>query len=166
MYHSTCQRITAFLLCLALCVSLAPVQAFAVDPPTAARSEPIASVPVEQGEQPEALITAEGEIPVEEDWDEAYPYGVFAFGTTQADVGEPGAKTAEGETLLQMQLIPVYRLGGSQGRATARNSSRDDTRHTTLSPRRMLSRASSMAGIPDRMRSNAAIAHLQSSAFR
>ena len=120
MYHSTCQRITAFLLCLALCVSLAPVQAFAEDPPTAARSEPIASVPVEQGEQPEALITAEGEIPVEEDWDEAYPYGVFAFGTTQADVGEPGAKTAEGETLLQTQLIPVYRLGGSQGRATAR----------------------------------------------
>ena len=47
-------------------------------------------------------------------WDEVYEYGAFAFGNFQADLTE-GA-TDGWETV----MLPVYRLGGTIGRAEVR----------------------------------------------
>ena len=109
------QRLIAVLLCTCMIGSMLPVQA--ADTETVALAAPQT---VAQGEQPASLDTPDGEIPVEEDWNETYPFGTFAFGTHQADVGEPGAKTKDGEAIPQTILIPVYRLGGTVGRVTAR----------------------------------------------
>ena len=104
MKRNLCQRIVALLLCVLLLAS----------PMTdALRAE------AAQPELPAALSTPEGEIPVEEDWDEVYPYGTFAFGTHQADVAEPGAATPDGGQIPGEIEIPVYRLGGTVGRVTA-----------------------------------------------
>ncbi len=104
MKRNLCQRIVALLLCVLLLAS----------PMTdALRAE------AAQPELPAALSTPEGEIPVEEDWDEVYPYGTFAFGTHQADVAEPGATTLDGGQIPGEIEIPVYRLGGTVGRVTA-----------------------------------------------
>ena len=78
--------------------------------------------PAELRVVPEVIHTADGDIPVEEDWNEVYPYGTFAFGNYQADIAEPGALADSGEPLPQTILIPVYRLGGTVGRVTAKVS--------------------------------------------
>jgi len=55
------------------------------------------------------LVDGEGnETPVDESWDEVYPYGAFAFDTAAVDA-------AEGDDT----VVTVYRLGGTRGRATA-----------------------------------------------
>ena len=110
---NTIKRLIASLLCLCMLTSVLPLQIWSEERPAAARI-------ISQGEQPAFLDTADGEIAVEEDWNETYPYGTFAFGTHQADVGEPGAKTKDGEAIPQTILIPVYRLGGTVGRVTAK----------------------------------------------
>ena len=46
--------------------------------------------------------------PVDESWEETFPYGAFAFETS-------GLALSEGES----GVIKVYRLGGTTGRATA-----------------------------------------------
>jgi hypothetical protein len=103
------KRLIALVLTLCMVGTLLPVQILAEE-----------SRQLSQGEQPSSLVTPTGEIPVEEDWNEVYPYGTFAFGTHQADVGEPGSKTKDGEEIPQTILIPVYRLGGTVGRVTAK----------------------------------------------
>ncbi len=107
------KRILALALVLTLLITTMPVTTFATE-------EPKQASPILQGEQPAVIHTASGEVTVEEDWNEAYPYGTFAFGSHQADVGEPGAKTTAGEDIPSSILIPVYRLGGTTGRVTAK----------------------------------------------
>ena len=66
------------------------------------------------GSKEEIVIRkADGETPYDEEWEELYPYGTFAFGDVGAEL-EEGASGEDG-TL----LIPVYRLGGTDGAATA-----------------------------------------------
>lgn len=102
----------ALLLCLCMSVSLLPSR-FAL-----AESSDEPSAP--GGETPDVPVTQDGENASNEDWDAVYPFGTFAFGNHQADIAEPGAKTAEGNEIPQSLLIPVYRLGGTTGRATVR----------------------------------------------
>lgn len=73
-----------------------------------------------QGNIPQLPVSADGVISPDEDWNEAYPYGTFAFGSHQADISEPGALTENGEQIPQSIEIPVYRLGGTVGRVTAK----------------------------------------------
>ena len=110
---STIKRLIAVLLTICMLGSILPLQIWAEEAQTAART-------VSQGEQPANLDTPEGEIPVEEDWNEAYPYGAFAFGSYQADVGEPGALSPDGEAIPQTALLPVYRVGGTTGKVPVR----------------------------------------------
>ena len=107
------RRGIAALMALILCLSILPAQVFAEEQ-TQGAAEPLRALPA-------AIETRDGEVAVdeEEDWNETYPYGTFAFGGYQADVGEAGARTAEGEALPNSVLIPVYRLGGTRGRVTA-----------------------------------------------
>jgi hypothetical protein len=80
-----------------LLLGLVPAQAFA--------AEQIAVV-----EKPETITTASGEsIPVEDSWEEEYPYGVFLFIEGEANIAEGGEEAS----------IMLYRLGGTQGRASA-----------------------------------------------
>ncbi|MBQ7719719.1 MAG: hypothetical protein IJT56_03960, partial [Clostridia bacterium] len=72
------------------------------------------------GDIPQLPVSADGVISPDEDWNEAYPYGTFAFGSHQADISEPGALTENGEQIPQTIEIPVYRLGGTVGRVTAK----------------------------------------------
>ena len=101
----------SLLLSLLMCLTLLPLKAAKAEggeePEEAAAEEPI------------VIRTADGEIAADEDWNEVYPFGTFAFGNHQADVAEPGTLTAEGEEIPQSVLIPVYRLGGTVGRVTA-----------------------------------------------
>lgn len=53
-----------------------------------------------------------GTLDYDETWEEKYPYGAFAFGTNEAAAGEDPADGGNTVT------IPVYRLGGTEGRAT------------------------------------------------
>ncbi len=103
------KRIISIALALVMLLSAVPLTSFA----------DFVNQDIPQGERPTVIQTADGDIPVEEDWDEAYPYGTFAFASYQADVGEPGAVNSDGEALPQTTLIPVYRLGGTHGQVTA-----------------------------------------------
>ncbi len=61
-------------------------------------------------EKPEKVVTKEkGTIEVGESWEETYPYGAFLFDNSDAVVNEGGSGIS----------IPIYRLGGTAGRATA-----------------------------------------------
>ncbi len=51
-------------------------------------------------------------VEYDESWEEVYPYGAFVFGNYEASVTEG---SEDGSTV----TIPVYRLGGTTGRATA-----------------------------------------------
>ncbi len=60
--------------------------------------------------KPTSITTSEGEaVQVEETWEEAYPYGAFLFTNSDATLTEGGDAC----------VIPLYRLGGTSGRATA-----------------------------------------------
>lgn len=111
----TSKRLTALMLTICMLTSILPMQIWAEE---ANRNPQL----LRQGEQPTGLDTPEGEIPAEEDWDQEYPYGTFAFGTYQADVAEPGALSGDGAPIPQTALLPVYRVGGTTGRATVRIS--------------------------------------------
>ncbi|MBO4818592.1 MAG: hypothetical protein J5528_00500, partial [Firmicutes bacterium] len=72
---------------------------------------------------PEAVLPAsrdDGEISKEDDWIATYPYGTFAFGDFQSDVAEEGAVNDEGKVIPSSIRIPVYRVGGTSGRVTAK----------------------------------------------
>ena len=115
----TPKRWLAGFLALLLCFSCLPAEALGAEL-ASGKAVYEQSAAVQQGQQPEILETPDGEIAVEDDWNTAFPYGTFAFGSYQADVGEAGAKTAEGETLPESVLIPVYRLGGTTGAVTVK----------------------------------------------
>lgn len=53
-----------------------------------------------------------GVLEYDESWEERYPYGAFVFGTNEAAANEDPADGGNTVT------IPVYRLGGTEGRAT------------------------------------------------
>ncbi len=60
--------------------------------------------------QPTSIRTAEnGTVDVGDDWETVYPYGAFLFDKSEAMVTEGGDEIT----------IPLYRLGGTSGRATA-----------------------------------------------
>ena len=111
------RRGIAFLLCLCMICTVLPLPVWAEK----AQYDSVQNTPAPQlqGEQPVAIRTADGDVAVEEDWNEVYPYGTFAFGSYQADVAEEGAKNADGQTLPDTIRIPVYRLGGTVGKVTA-----------------------------------------------
>ena len=111
-HHST-TRVLAALLSALMTLSAAELPVWAGDWQENEAEEEIGSLPA-------VIHTPNGDVEIEEDWNEVYPYGTFAFGTYQADVAEPGALTADGEEIPQTVLIPVYRLGGTVGRVTAK----------------------------------------------
>ena len=60
--------------------------------------------------QPTSIRTSEkGTVEVEDDWETVYPYGAFLFDNSEAVITEGGDEIT----------IPLYRLGGTSGRATA-----------------------------------------------
>ncbi len=60
--------------------------------------------------KPAEIITTDGkEMEVEDDWETVYPYGVFLFANGQTGLTEGGRE----------ETIKLYRLGGTEGRATA-----------------------------------------------
>ena len=59
------------------------------------------------------ISTDAGDMDYQEAWDRNFPYGTFAFAETDGTIYENGVGGSE--TL----LIPLYRLGGLTGRATA-----------------------------------------------
>ena len=94
MEHKWLRKITALLLTLALSVQLAS-PAFA------------AVVQEENGNF--SIVDANGNVidsKSQKEWEEAYPYGVFAFKETQVNLKEGSADGQEKGTLT------LYRLGG------------------------------------------------------
>lgn len=106
------KRVLALIMALALAFELLPLQAFAADE-AAAPAEPA-------GEAEQIPTKAADLIPEDEDWEELYPYGTFAFGNSQADIGEPGATDKNGAEIPGTVRIPVERLGGATGRVTVK----------------------------------------------
>ena len=83
----------SLLLTLLMVISLLPLHTVLADDDTETPSEPAE-------EEPSIVIRTEnGEITPEENWDEVYPFGTFAFGSYQADVAESGALTADGQAI-------------------------------------------------------------------
>ena len=69
-----------------------------------------AQTETDESGKPTSIRTSEGgEVQVEESWEEAYPYGAFLFSNSDAALTEGGEEIS----------IPIYRLGGNSGRATA-----------------------------------------------
>lgn len=97
----------------ALCVFLSllmvtvtvPMQAFAGKTDASEQSASKADAT----EKPIVLHTASGDVEVDDEWLTAFPYGCFAFESSEAVLHE-GGDTVE---------IVLYRLGGTTGRATA-----------------------------------------------
>ena len=88
------------LISMLMVITAIPAQAFA-----AADGE----TSVDGSEKPTKIINADGEREVNAEWVKEYPYGVFAFSNYAATATE-----GDGEV-----TIPIYRLGGTQGRVTA-----------------------------------------------
>ncbi|MGN1410350.1 MAG: Calx-beta domain-containing protein, partial [Eubacteriales bacterium] len=101
MKHKWLQRLTAMLLTLALSVQIV--------------SPALASVIHEQNGNI-TIVDADGNVlesKSQDEWEEAYPYGVFAFKETQVNLKEGDTDGNEKGTLT------LYRLGGTEGRADA-----------------------------------------------
>lgn len=77
-------------LCVLIVIAVIPVQAFAAEN----KSE------TTENDRPTSIINSDGEkTNVADEWEQAYPYGVFAFGNY-------AAATNEGGDVLE---VPVYR---------------------------------------------------------
>ena len=59
------------------------------------------------------IKTADGELNYDEEWKKEYPYGAFAFAQTDGVICENGPDGTDSV------LIPLYRVGSLEGRATA-----------------------------------------------
>ena len=59
------------------------------------------------------IKTADGELNYDEEWQKEYPYGAFAFAQTDGVICENGPEGTDSV------LIPLYRVGSLEGRATA-----------------------------------------------
>ena len=93
------KRALSLLLTLALALGLIPAEAL----------QAAAAAWTPEG-KPAEITTSEGEtVTVEDEWETTYPYGVFLFADGQADVTEGG----------EAATVKLYRLGGTQGQATA-----------------------------------------------
>ena len=89
------------LLCVLMVITVIPAQVLAATGKEAASDE---------DGKPAAITNASGEeTEVADEWEQAYPYGVFAFSNYTA------TGTEDGEEI----TVPVYRLGGTKGRVTA-----------------------------------------------
>ncbi|MBQ6660415.1 MAG: hypothetical protein IJM57_03185, partial [Lachnospiraceae bacterium] len=106
------KRICAVFLSIMMVFSLIPMSAVAAEDGVGETKESKTSTTVIQ--------TADGEVEAGEDWIETYPFGTFAFGNYQSDIAEKGALTEDGKEIPTIVRIPVYRLGGTQGRVTAK----------------------------------------------
>ena len=105
------KRICAVILSIMMVFSLIPTSALAEGD----------EANTKDSKKPATVIqTADGEVEVGEDWVETYPYGTFAFGNYQADIAEKGALTEDGKEIPSVIRIPVYRVGGTSGKVTAR----------------------------------------------
>ena len=101
MEHKWLRKFTALLLTLALSVQLA--------------SPALAAVVQEQNGN-FAIVDADGNViesKSQKEWEESYPYGIFAFKETQINLKE-GATDGE-----EKGTLTLYRLGGTEGRAEA-----------------------------------------------
>ena len=101
MEHKWLRKFTALLLTLALSVQLA--------------SPALAAVVQEQNGN-FAIVDADGNViesKSQKEWEESYPYGIFAFKETQINLKEGATDGGEKGTLT------LYRLGGTEGRAEA-----------------------------------------------
>ncbi|MBQ6381366.1 MAG: hypothetical protein IJJ41_07200 [Clostridia bacterium] len=90
------KSILSVCLCLVMIAGILPMQTFA-------------EMANQKEKKPTTLQTAEGEVEVEKDWSKLYPYGAFAFENGETPLEEGGDSV----------VVPVYRLGGTCGRATA-----------------------------------------------
>ena len=91
------KRILSLILCMALITELLPASAFA-------------DMNVPEDIKPKEIVTSEGKtVEVEDTWEDQYPYGIVLFANGEAHIKEGGEEA----------VIPVYRLGGTQGRASA-----------------------------------------------
>ena len=108
------KRIIALMLVLILTCELLPFNAVAeqADPDESAGD----------GQRMHTLAQNDDEAPEDENWEDSYPYGAFAFGNSQADIGEPGSTDKNGAEIPVTVRIPVERLGGATGRVTVRIS--------------------------------------------
>ena len=93
------RRIVSALMSLVMLIGLFPLQAFAENADPAAAAE-------EAGAATSAADMAAAIAP-EEDWEQVFPFGTFAFSNSEAAVEEGG-----------QTLIDVLRLGGTTGKAT------------------------------------------------
>ena len=101
MKHKLLKRFTALLLILTLSVQIV--------------SPALASVVQEQNGN-FTIVDADGNVvesKSQDEWEEEYPYGVFAFKETQVNLKESATNGEEKGTLT------LYRLGGTEGRAEA-----------------------------------------------
>ena len=110
------KKLMSILLAAVMMVTLVPSAVYA-DIGQKNQSEHLSQIP-------EAVLPAsrdgESEISKEDDWIATYPYGTFAFGDFQSDVAEKGAVNDEGKVIPSSIRIPVYRVGGTSGRVTAK----------------------------------------------
>lgn len=88
-----------------LCITLSAALAVASIPVSAS-----AHWDTSRDTQPKSIRTSEKDtVAVEDDWESVYPYGAFLFDNSEAVIKEGGEDIT----------IPLYRLGGTYGRATA-----------------------------------------------
>ncbi len=113
--RSIVKKLISLMLSMVLIITMMPISIFA---------EAIEGQDASEDPMPESVIPVikdeNGEIKEEDDWIATYPYGTFAFGDFQSDIGEEGAKTEEGKTIPSKIRIPVYRVGGTSGKVTAK----------------------------------------------
>ncbi|MBQ6660885.1 MAG: hypothetical protein IJM57_05590, partial [Lachnospiraceae bacterium] len=110
------KRICAVILSIMMVFSLISTSALAEGDETGNPGERL----TETTSTPQVIKTADGDVEVSADWIEAYPFGTFAFGSYQSDIAEKGALTEDGKEIPSVVRIPVYRLGGTSGRVTAK----------------------------------------------
>ena len=103
------KRVIAFLLVLCMLPAILPLAAFAEG--TATRVAGGTEKPA--AKEDVVIRKADGSVSGNIDWEQLYPYGTFAFGDAGGEIVEGG------EDGMDALLIPVYRLGGTDGRATA-----------------------------------------------
>ena len=101
MEHKWLRKLTALVLVLALSVQF---------------TSPALAAVVQEKNGDFSIVDANGNVidsKSQKGWEEAYPYGVFAFKETQINLKEGAADGKEKGTLT------LYRLGGTEGRAEA-----------------------------------------------
>ena len=101
MEHKWMRKLTALVLVLALSVQF---------------TSPALAAVVQEKNGDFSIVDANGNVidsKSQKGWEEAYPYGVFAFKETQINLKEGAADGKEKGTLT------LYRLGGTEGRAEA-----------------------------------------------